>query len=180
MASRCEQNHDLVVQMAAEGGTFAAIGRRIGTTHRRVSEYVRRHTIPYTPWTRDGAGNPHWQGGRVTEAGGYVKIKMPDHPMANKQGYVREHRLVMANHLGRALQPQEVVHHKDGNPSNNDLSNLELFGTNAEHLAETLAGKKPQWTAAGWAGMTAPRPRYAGRPTKSSLAASAPDGEMSR
>lgn len=43
-----------------------------------------------------------------------------------KKRAIREHRYVMREHLGRELEPWEVVHHKDGNPLNNDLGNLEL------------------------------------------------------
>lgn len=41
--------------------------------------------------------------------------------------YEFEHRLVMEKFLGRKLTFDEVVHHKDGNGLNNDLSNLELM-----------------------------------------------------
>ena len=34
------------------------------------------------------------------------------------------HRQIMEAHLGRVLEPVEHVHHIDGNPLNNDLSNL--------------------------------------------------------
>jgi hypothetical protein len=44
-----------------------------------------------------------------------------------KRRAIREHRYVMAQSLGRTLEPWEVVHHRDGNPLNNDLSNLELI-----------------------------------------------------
>lgn len=44
------------------------------------------------------------------------------------------HRYVMAQHLGRDLTEKEVVHHNDENPRNNDLSNLTLFASQAEHL----------------------------------------------
>lgn len=40
---------------------------------------------------------------------------------------VREHRLVMAEHLGRELKPKEVVHHIDEDGLNNALDNLHLF-----------------------------------------------------
>ena len=45
------------------------------------------------------------------------------------------HRVVMENFLGRKLDENEHVHHKDGNPENNDISNLQLI-SNSEHLKE--------------------------------------------
>lgn len=44
-----------------------------------------------------------------------------------------EHRVLMEQMLGRELMPGEIVHHKDGNKLNNDLSNLELLPSQAEH-----------------------------------------------
>ena len=45
------------------------------------------------------------------------------------------HRHVMEQHLDRKLFPGEVVHHIDGNRSNNNISNLKLFKNNTEHMA---------------------------------------------
>jgi hypothetical protein len=39
---------------------------------------------------------------------------------------MREHIIVMENHLERKLQKGEVVHHIDGNKTNNDINNLDL------------------------------------------------------
>ena len=33
-------------------------------------------------------------------------------------------RILMSNYLGRALKPNEQVHHMDGNPLNNNIDNL--------------------------------------------------------
>lgn len=94
-----------------------------------------------------GANNPAWKGGATYKHrhGNYVQVKYvrcPPNllPMARKDGYIMEHRLVMACRVGRCLTRTEVVHHVDHNPLNNDPSNLELWPTNRLHkLAE--AGK---------------------------------------
>ena len=44
-----------------------------------------------------------------------------------------EHRYVMERHLGQKLSFDEVVHHKDENPRNNDISNLEVL-TRQQHI----------------------------------------------
>src|SRR5690606_24179884 len=65
------------------------------------------------------------------------------HPHATKAGYVREHRLIMEEKLGRYLTPTEVVHHIDDDPSNNAPENLVVFANNAVHISETMKGKVP-------------------------------------
>jgi hypothetical protein len=50
--------------------------------------------------------------------------------------YILEHRLVMEQHIGRFLEPTEVVHHIDENPSNNDIANLRLYSSQSEHISD--------------------------------------------
>jgi hypothetical protein len=51
-----------------------------------------------------------------------------------------EHRIVMENHLGRPLVRDEIIHHIDGNPINNDISNLTII-SNGDHARGHLLGK---------------------------------------
>jgi hypothetical protein len=45
----------------------------------------------------------------------------------------RINRIVMEEHLGRKLERNEIVHHKDGNKENNNIDNLELFSSHKDH-----------------------------------------------
>lgn len=65
---------------------------------------------------------------------GYNLIFKPEHPYANHQGYVYEHRITMEKSIKRYLKPEEIVHHIDQDRWNNDIENLMLFPSNTEHV----------------------------------------------
>jgi len=52
---------------------------------------------------------------------------VPDHPYATKNGYVLFHRVIVENKISRLLTRLEIVHHKDGDRHNNNISNLEVM-----------------------------------------------------
>lgn len=63
---------------------------------------------------------------------GYVRIHRPDISTA-RGGYIGEHRAVWIDNHG-TIPPGAVVHHIDGNKTNNHISNLALFDSNGEHM----------------------------------------------
>lgn len=90
---------------------------------------------------KTGALAPRWKGGRKIRRDGYsFVVAPPGHPNPSYVkpsgiAYVLEHRHVMEQHLGRYLDPAEVVHHKDGDRTNNAIDNLELFASQADHVS---------------------------------------------
>lgn len=122
----------------------------LGLTRKQVTRRIRALGLKtQRTGPRSGPGHPDWKGGRRLDADGYMLIYMPTHPHARWGKYVLEHRLVMEAHLGRYLEPHEVVHHKNNDNADNRLENLELFQSNAEHLRHELTGKCPKWTEDG-------------------------------
>jgi hypothetical protein len=83
-----------------------------------------------------GRGNPRYSNGRHSDSRGYVVLVLPEeHPFASMRdarSRVYLHRLVMAEHLGRALAQDEEIHHLDEDKSNNELTNL-LLVSGFEH-----------------------------------------------
>lgn len=159
---RCLQKHGLIglrprklakttveqiVQMYQAGHNLTECAQQLGHKIGTIAYYVRSAGIDVRPQPKEGADNPCWRGGR-TESRGYICIYRPDHPHA-VGGHVREHRLVMEEHLGRYLTSEEVVHHKNKNTRDNRLENLQLFATNGAHLAYELKGQCPKWTEEG-------------------------------
>ena len=80
----------------------------------------------------------HWyKNGKPHTSEGYILVKCPNHPAADKHGYVREHRFVVEQHIGRYLERHEIVHHLNGIRHDNRLANLAIV-TKTNHPQLTL------------------------------------------
>lgn len=148
-----------ILSLASQGYFSREIAEQLGISAKAVQKVYRRYNFPalqnFAPPLRDQRIG--WKGG-VKEVKGYLYTRTPGHPYSSKHGqYVAVHRLVMEQKLGRYLLPNEVVHHLDGNPKNNEPSNLGFYQSNADHLRETLKGKCPKWSDDGKAALAVAR-----------------------
>lgn len=77
-----------------------------------------------TAWNKGKKGEEsfNWRGGIHTRKDGYVRINI-----------LGERHLFHRYLLKDKLDDKKVVHHKDHNPSNNDIENLEVLGSQSEH-----------------------------------------------
>lgn len=67
----------------------------------------------------------------------------PNHPRANKNGYVFEHILVWESAHG-AIPKGWVIHHLNGTKSDNRLENLQALSTRKHHAVLEAKAKRIQ------------------------------------
>jgi len=83
--------------------------------------------------------NGNWIGGFTYDTNGYIKFLVPEgckfSCMKDNHGYVLMHRLIVAENLQRPLTKREVVHHINGDITDNRIENLRLFGNDGKHRA---------------------------------------------
>lgn len=92
-----------------DGQTFKKIGRRIY-------------------WK--GSGNPNWKGGITIRKNGRVMVHSPNHPRPSHGKYVYRSHLVVEAAIGRYLEANEVVHHKNRIVDDDRIENLEVMDVN--------------------------------------------------
>lgn len=130
-----ESFKEYIQSLYNDGLSMNRISAIIGITPSGVRKYFVKYGIERRGKAeifKSHDTNPAWKGGRHIAGNGYVEIFMPNHPNANVRKYVYEHQLVMERKIGRPLKKGEVVHHIDGDKTNNKISNLLLL-TASEH-----------------------------------------------
>lgn len=120
------------------GETIAELATAYGVSRPTLAKALDRQGVARRPAKQrpgilSGSANPSWKGGRRQRRDGYLLVCTPE-------GDRLEHRVVMEAHLGRRLRDDEVVHHRDGDKSNNNPSNLDVMSQSdhARHHAPDM------------------------------------------
>lgn len=97
----------------------------------RIAGLGRRHTeatkqkMSVAAKRRTGPANNRWKGGRIVDSKGYITI-------AWQRERRKLHRVIWEIYHGYALRDDDIIHHKNGDPSDNRIENLQLM-TNGDH-----------------------------------------------
>ena len=120
-----------------EGKSQRDIAKQLGICESRISVLMKRYKIPIRPIDeatklgfakhnsiKRGDKHPRWKGGRIVRSRRYVSVYRPEHPRADKTGYVAEHLLVWEKAHGKLPPEGWIIHHLNGIKSDNRPENL--------------------------------------------------------
>ena len=82
-----------------------------------------------------------WAYKKILDEDGYVRVNAVKHPFQDGRVLIREHVMVMELTIGRRIGPNEIVHHKNGDRTDNRIENLELMkrGDHCKHHGSLTA-----------------------------------------
>lgn len=132
-----EAGERIVVQHYRDGASIKGIATLMGIGRKTVVNAMARQGEPLRSVAdaqvarrmREDGVEPRVRSRHRQSDGYMVAILSLNHPrrgMASKTGRVLEHRLVVAEAMGRDLMRSETVHHKNGQRDDNRLENLQL------------------------------------------------------
>jgi len=114
----------------AERQSYRQIAAEIGCSHMTVAKMIREMGI--RPRRQSDAYFFDARGRRCRYHQGYILVYVPDHPRADRSGYVKRCELHYEAYTGLRLKYGQFLHHVDGNRENDDPRNLVVM-TRSEH-----------------------------------------------
>jgi hypothetical protein len=114
---------------------------------RKISETLKGHgcseetrrKISEAQKGKYGSDSKNWKGGLTKKANGYLLFRSPKgcrfSSMKDSRGCIQLHRLIMAEYLQRTIKDEEVVHHINGDITDNRIENLRLLKNKSEHAS---------------------------------------------
>jgi hypothetical protein len=157
--SKLKTDEKEIIKSYIGGNSTVELAREYCCAHGSISRILRKHDVcvrspsdrTKNAWKRgrnektlevcrrwgknqSGKNNSKWNGGFSTTEDGRVLVRRPDHPLVNKRGYVRRSHLVWEENTGHIVVPPEVIHHLNGDVTDDTFSNLFLCKDNREHM----------------------------------------------
>ena len=135
-------SYQQLLEISNSDSNYAELGKKYNVNEKTIRRNLKEYNLKkvksirvgkYKHLNRFGNKAPDWKGGRF-KGFGYIFVYQPTHPYHNKKGYVKRSRLIMEQHLGRYLKPNEVIHHINGIKDDDKIENLELFQDNSKHI----------------------------------------------
>jgi len=120
------------------GRTYHSV---IGKAQQFDLKKTQKHKDEIYSKSNSGANSGNFKNYRIVNSEGYVLIKKPNYPYTQKSGYIPEHKYKTEKKIGRPLKENEIVHHKNGDKTDNRLENLELM-TRKQHVKHHHIGAK--------------------------------------
>ena len=118
------------------GMSSLEIAKKLGQHRTNITFYLKRHgykarSLSEAQKTAVEEGRHfRYKGGRTNDGGYNVLLIKPEDPFycmrKGKTNYILEHRYIMAQHFGRPLSKEEIVHHLNGIRNDNRIVNLAI------------------------------------------------------
>lgn len=97
----------------------------------------------YAKWkskNSTGEKNNNWKNG-IRYCMGYIYLYKPEHPKADRKGYIKKANVVYENNTGIYPGRGYVLHHKNKNKLDDGIENLELMTISEHHKYHHLNDK---------------------------------------
>jgi hypothetical protein len=138
MRTKLTKKQEIYIIKEYDNGTgkfCKQLARELNVRHQVITNCLRRNKVKVIQRWNNGSGKEHpsYKDGTRTISG-HKHLFKPRHANARADGWIRESHYKMSKYLKRPLYKNEVVHHIDGDTSNNRISNLQLFKNNGEHI----------------------------------------------